>query len=283
MLNQLERIAIAAGDLILQFRQAGPNVMHKADGSPVTEADQAAEDLIIRELKTLDPGIPIIAEESARSGTSDVANKSALFFVDPLDGTKEFVRGKSDYTVNICLVENRRPKIGVVFAPSRGELFSGDGTASYLCRVGNDGSIGERVQIRTSCGAASLTAVASASHGNVETDEFLQKIDVTRKVSVGSSLKFCLVAMADAQIYPRFGRTMQWDTAAGDAVLRGAGGCTLTCDGNELEYGVPCATDGAFDNPHFISYGGDAETLRALLRTYDFGSASRSNRTGTVT
>lgn len=280
MLDQFERIAIAAGNLILQFRQAGQNVMHKADGSPVTEADQAAEDLIIRELKRLDAGIPIIAEESAGFGTGDVANKSALFFVDPLDGTKEFIRGKSDYTVNICLVQNRRPKIGVVFAPSRGELFSSDGTASYRCRVGTDASIGERQQIRTSCGSESLTAVASASHGNLETDDFLQKLDVMRKVSVGSSLKFCLVAMADAHIYPRFGRTMQWDTAAGDAVLRGAGGCTLTCDGNELEYGVPCATDGAFDNPHFISYGGSAEALRAILRTYDIGRALPSDGAG---
>ena len=110
-----------------------------------------------------------------------------------------------------------------------------------------------------------MTAVASASHGSAETDAFLGALPIDRRIAVGSSLKFCMVASANAHIYPRFGRTMQWDTAAGDAVLRGAGGCTLTCDGRELEYGFARAADGAFDNPHFVSYGGDAETLCALL------------------
>ncbi|CCB65204.1 MULTISPECIES: 3'(2'),5'-bisphosphate nucleotidase CysQ [unclassified Hyphomicrobium] len=266
MLDTLERIAIEAGTLIAKIRQGGANVMTKSDGSPVTDADQAAEDLIVRALQRVAPDIPIIAEESAASCVADHSTSRALFFVDPLDGTKEFIRGRPDYTVNICLVENRKPKLGVVFAPARGELFSSDGLASYRSAILQDASIGERSQIRASCGDGRLTAVASASHGNVETEDFLQKLPVDRKVSVGSSLKFCLVAMADAHIYPRFGRTMQWDTAAGDAVLRGAGGCTLTSDGRELEYGVPCAADGSYDNPHFISYGGDAETLRTLLQ-----------------
>jgi 3'(2'), 5'-bisphosphate nucleotidase len=265
MLDELERIALEAGKLISQFRQAGPNVLQKADGSPVTDADQAAEELIIRELYKLDPGIPVVAEESASLGTFDVSTKSTMFFVDPLDGTKEFIRGKTDFTVNICLVENRKPTLGVVFAPARGELFSADGTVSYRCVVSQDASITERARIRTTCGSGPMTAVASASHGSAETDAFLGALPIDSRISVGSSLKFCMVASADAHIYPRFGRTMQWDTAAGDAVLRGAGGCTLTCDGRELEYGFARAADGAFDNPHFVSYGGDAETLRAIL------------------
>lgn len=268
MLDTLERIAIEAGLLIAQIRKAGANVMTKSDGSPVTDADQAAEELIIRALQSIAPDIPIIAEESAASCGADLSAHDQLFFVDPLDGTKEFVRGRPDYTVNICLVENRKPKIGVVFAPARAELFSSDGSASYRSTILQDASIGERSQIRASCGGGGrLTAVASASHGSPETEEFLQKLSVEQKVSVGSSLKFCLVAMADAHIYPRFGRTMQWDTAAGDAVLRGAGGCTLTSEGRELEYGVPCATDGSYDNPHFVSYGGRADVLRKLMQT----------------
>lgn len=273
MLRELEAIAIEAGQLISQFRAAGPNVLLKADGSPVTDADEAAEELILRELLRLAPGIPIIAEESAAAGMIDVTDSDAVFLVDPLDGTKEFIRGKDDFTVNICLVERRRPKLGVVFAPARHELFSGDGSASYRCRLGRDASIIERMQIRTSCTADRLTAVASASHAGVETDEFLQGLPVDRKISVGSSLKFCLVAAADAHIYPRFGRTMQWDTAAGDAVLRGAGGCTLTRDGEELEYGVLRA-NGTFDNPYFVSYGGDADTLRSLMSSPGRGSAA---------
>lgn len=275
MLDTLERIAIEAGMLIAEIRKAGANVMTKSDGSPVTDADQAAEDLIIRALQELAPDIPIIAEESAASCGEDLSAHDKLFFVDPLDGTKEFVRGRPDYTVNICLVENRKPKIGVVFAPARGELFSSDGLASYRSTILQDASIGERSQIRASCGGGRLTAVASASHGNLETEDFLRKLPVEQKVSVGSSLKFCLVAMADAHIYPRFGRTMQWDTAAGDAVLRGAGGCTLTSEGRELEYGIPCATDGSYDNPHFVSYGGDAEALRQLMRTCEFQASGR--------
>ena len=264
MLSQLEAIAIEAGKLISQYRASGPSVVEKSDGSPVTNADEAAEALILRELHKLAPGIPIIAEEATASGAIDPVSCGAVFLVDPLDGTKEFIRGKDDFTVNICLVENRRPKLGVVFAPARHELFSGDGSASYRCRLAQDASIVERVTIRSRCSPDKLTAVASASHAGVETDEFLQTLPVDRKISVGSSLKFCLVAAADAHIYPRFGRTMQWDTAAGDAVLRGAGGCTLTRDGEELEYGVLRA-NGTFDNPYFVSYGGHADVLRALM------------------
>jgi 3'(2'), 5'-bisphosphate nucleotidase len=264
MLAQLELIAIEAGRLIEQFRRCGPNVLTKSDGSPVTDADEAAEDFILRELHKFDAEIPVIAEESCCTGSFEDAVEGPVFFVDPLDGTKEFIAGKPDYTVNICLVENRVPKIGVVFAPARSELFSTDGAASYRSRVRGDASIEERIAIRASTGGSgNMTAVASASHGSLQTDAFLQGLDVRRRVSIGSSLKFCLVAVGEAHIYPRFGRTMQWDTAAGDAVLRAAGGCTLTSEGMALEYGVP--TSGAFENPHFVSYCGCADDLRTLL------------------
>ncbi|MFT3730787.1 MAG: 3'(2'),5'-bisphosphate nucleotidase CysQ [Hyphomicrobium sp.] len=265
MLQKLEDIAIEAGNLISQYRSAGPNISRKSDGSPVTDADEAAEELILRELQKLAPSVAVIAEESVSAGVIDIAPKSTVFLVDPLDGTKEFISGKPDYTVNICLVEDGRPKLGVVFAPARGELFSGDGSSAYRCRLGQDRSVTERARIRTSCSSGRLTAVASASHANAETRDFLGKLPIERTISVGSSLKFCLVAAADAHIYPRFGRTMQWDTAAGDAVLRSAGGSTLSWDGKEMEYGVWRSETNAFDNPYFVSYGGGVDELRQLL------------------
>ena len=266
LLAQIESIALAAGQIILEVRQAGASVEHKGDGSPVTEADRRAEEWIARELQRLDSSIPIVGEEAASAGEYSGASEKTFFLVDPLDGTKEFIRGKSDFTVNICLVEHGRPCMGVVVAPARGELYSGDGSVSYKCDLFSDGTIRQRSRISTATPSDSLSAVASASHENTETKEFLERIAVGKKLSVGSSLKFCLVATGEADIYPRFGTTMQWDTAAGDAVLRGAGGCTLTCDGQELEYGATSNEMQALRNPHFVSFGGSADALRALLR-----------------
>ncbi len=192
--------------------------------------------------------------------------KNTFFLVDPLDGTKEFISGKTDFTVNICLVEEGRPRLGVVVAPARGELFSGNGEIAYRCRLSHDAEILERALIKTSTPSDIFTAVASASHANVETEAFLKQLSISKKLSIGSSLKFCLLAAGEADIYPRFGRTMQWDTAAGDAILRSAGGCTLTCDGVELEYGAKGEKMEAFENAHFVSFGGSAEMLRTLLR-----------------
>jgi 3'(2'), 5'-bisphosphate nucleotidase len=266
MLVQLEKIALDAGRIISHIRQIGAGVHHKTDGSPVTDADRLAEELITRELRKIDCSIPIVAEEQACSGTLNTVSQKTFFLVDPLDGTKEFISGKTDFTVNICLVEEGRPRLGVVVAPARGELFSGDGKISFRCRLSQDAEILERAPIRTSVPSDVLAAVASASHANAETEAFLEQLSISKKLSIGSSLKFCLLAAGEADIYPRFGRTMQWDTAAGDAILRSAGGCTLTCDGEELEYGAKGAEIEAFENAHFVSFGGNAETLRKLLR-----------------
>jgi 3'(2'), 5'-bisphosphate nucleotidase len=266
LLHEIETIALAAGRLILEVRQRGASVHHKGDGSPVTAADQFAEELIARELQRIDSSIPIVGEEAACTGDFDGASERTFFLVDPLDGTKEFIRGRADFTVNICLVVDGRPQLGVVGAPARGELFSGNGSVSYKCQLSHDQTIRERSRINTAAPSDLLSAVASASHENAETKDFLDRLSIGKKLSIGSSLKFCLVATGEADIYPRFGTTMQWDTAAGDAVLRGAGGCTLTCDGGELEYGAKYPETKALQNPHFVSFGGSAEELRELLR-----------------
>ncbi len=266
ILSEIESIALEAGLLISKFRERGVRADLKDDASPVTDADRFAEELITKHLRRMEPSIPIVAEEAVCAGSNDVVSKGAFFLVDPLDGTKEFISGKADFTVNICLVQNGRPTLGVVVAPARSELFSSYGSISYNCRLSRNASILERTEISTSVPTDVLVAVASASHASAATEAFLGKLSIGRKLSVGSSLKFCLVAAGDADIYPRLGRTMQWDTAAGDAILRCAGGCTLTHEGEELEYGAEADETGKFANPHFVSFGGSPQALRALLR-----------------
>jgi 3'(2'), 5'-bisphosphate nucleotidase len=266
ILSEIESIALEAGLLISKIREKGFCARRKDDGSPVTDADQFAEELITERLRKLAPSIAIVAEEAAYAGRCGDPSKGTFFLVDPLDGTKEFVSGKADFTVNICLVQDGRPKLGVVVAPARNELFSSDGGVAYRCSLSDDATILERARISTSVPSDVLAAVASASHANAETEAFLGKLSIGKKLSVGSSLKFCLVAAGEADIYPRFGRTMQWDTAAGDAILRSAGGCTLTCAGEELAYGAEGDEAQKFANPHFVSFGGSPEALRTLLR-----------------
>ena len=169
--------------------------------------------------------------------------------------------------MNVAVIQDGVPCLGVVVAPARNELFSGGYGSAYRCRISADGTVDERETIATrSVPFAGLTAVVSASHATAETYALLDRIVVNEKLSIGSSLKFCLVAAGMADVYPRLGRTMQWDTAAGDAVLRNAGGCTFRLDGSPLGYG---ARDGdgvdMFENPHFVACGGDADVLGIML------------------
>nr|WP_244437850.1 3'(2'),5'-bisphosphate nucleotidase CysQ [Hyphomicrobium denitrificans] len=260
--------------MILDIRERGASVVHKDDGSPVTDADRSAEDLIVRGLEKIDPRIPIIAEERIQySGAPDICEQT-FFLVDPLDGTKEFVQGRTDFTVNICLVECGLPRLGVVVAPARNELFSGDGHNAFRCRVSPDGRLIERTAIRTSMPRRALRGIASASHAHADTMRFLERFAVGEILSVGSSLKFCLLAAGEADIYPRIGRTMQWDTAAGDAILRSAGGCTLRLDGQPLNYGPSCAGLNAYANPHFVSFAGQTAFLRSMLLSHEASAAT---------
>lgn len=256
MLDVLEKLALAAGKEILDVYNAGPNVTFKNDASPVTEADERAEAIILEGLSKAFPDIPVVAEESVAAGRiPDVEGKS-FFLVDPLDGTKEFINKRDDFTVNIALVKDGVPMAGIVYAPAKGTAWTGGDGKIEKILVDGAFNVTSRKEIGCRTPSGELTAVASRSHNSPETEAFLKEKGITSTKSVGSSLKFCLVAEGEADVYPRFGRTMEWDTAAGDAVLRAAGGMTVDLDGNPFRYGkTRQAHDSDFANGHFIAWG----------------------------
>ncbi len=244
MKNALISIAQDAGALILPLFQARITACSKTDGSPVTEADEKAEALILRRLAEAFPDIPVVGEESVAAGRVPPPS-DRFFLVDPLDGTREFIAGSGEFTVNIALVEHGVPTVGVVSAPALGRLFHGDRDGAF------EGD--RRIHVRTPP-EDGLVIVASRSHRTAETDAFIARHRVSALVSAGSSLKFCLVAAGTADLYPRLGRTMEWDTAAADAILRAAGGWVRTVDGAPLRYGKRNQpSDSDFANPFFIA------------------------------
>ncbi|PYE87883.1 3'(2'),5'-bisphosphate nucleotidase CysQ [Phyllobacterium leguminum] len=250
LLVLMERTAIAAGRAIMEIYEAGCDVSLKIDGSPVTLADKAAEAVILAALREATPDIAIVAEEEVSEGRAPILLGERFFLVDPLDGTREFIGRNGDFTVNIALIEQGIPVLGVVYAPARGLLFSGGPKGAREVTVGSGGLMTAYRSIAVRDCPARMIAVASRSHRTPETDGYLTGFDIAECVSVGSSLKFCLVARGEADIYPRFGRTMEWDTAAGDAILRAAGGGTWTPEGELLAYGK-----NGFANPFFIARG----------------------------
>jgi 3'(2'), 5'-bisphosphate nucleotidase len=249
--------AIEAGDVILAIRKRGVSVASKADLSPVTDADRAAEKIICERLEQVAPAVPTIGEEAVYEGRVP-ATDGAFFLVDPLDGTREFVAGGNDFTVNIGLVRDGAPLIGVIYLPASGHLFAGTvGEGAWRATVVN-GALTERRPIHTRVAPdGTVDVVASRSHRTPETEAFIAQYRVGKVVHRGSSLKFCAVAEGKADLYPRMGTTMQWDTAAGDAILRAAGGRVVTLDGKPLTYGATDASGpDAFRNPWFIATGG---------------------------
>jgi 3'(2'), 5'-bisphosphate nucleotidase len=236
----------AAGAEILKLVEAGFEVETKGDHSPVTICDRAAEQVILRALETAAPGVPVIAEEEVAAGRIP-AHRDTYFLVDPLDGTKEFIRGGDDYTVNIGLIAGGQPRLGVVYQPAVDKLWAGIVGEGAFMEVD-----GARQPIRTRELGEQRAAIASKSHYNQATDDYLaEAIGLCDHVSVGSSLKFCVVAEGKADIYPRLSPTSEWDTAAGHAVLLAAGGRVDGLDGLPLAYGKPaflnrgfCATAG---------------------------------------
>ena len=256
MLSVLELLAIDAGKAILEVYNAGPNVSYKEDCSPVTEADERAEAIILAGLSKAYPDIPVVAEESVAAGRVPDVSGGRFFLVDPLDGTKEFINRRDDFTVNIALVEDGVPVAGIVYAPAKGTAYTGFAGKAEKLAVTDAQAITDRQPIECRKHDGALTAVASRSHNSPETEAFLAEKGISSTKSVGSSLKFCLVAEGEADVYPRFGRTMEWDTAAGDAVLRAAGGLTLDPEGNAFRYGKTSQpTDSDFANGHFIAWG----------------------------
>ncbi len=249
------RLALAAGERIMAiYDGADFAVRAKADASPVTEADEAADALIAEGLRAAFPKIALVTEEQAETHGQTV---STFLIVDPLDGTKEFVQRRGEFTVNIAYVEDGVALRGVVYAPAKGRLFYNRADGSAVEEAGPFGPApGALRPLRVGRpDNAALTVVASKSHRDAATDAYIAKFGVKDMTSAGSSLKFCLVAAGEADLYPRLGRTMEWDTAAGDAVLRGAGGRVVRFDDHQpLGYGKP-----GFENPFFIAYAPGVE------------------------
>lgn len=251
----LNVVALKAGAKILEIYASDFSVESKADASPVTEADSAAEIIILEELAKLTPSIPVVAEESVASGVIPQASER-FYLVDPLDGTREFVSKNGEFTVNIALIENGVPVLGVVYAPALGEIFWGDRDHGAFRAKVVTGQIGPQEPLKVRSAPARIIAIGSRSHGSSETEDWLSRYEVENFVAAGSSLKFCRVAQGAADIYPRMGRTMEWDTAAGDAILRAAGGIVTTLDGQPLFYGKRDRAEASdFANPYFVAYG----------------------------
>ena len=237
-----------AGRVIMDVYQSDLSAETKADGSPVTKADHAAEAILLAEIATLAPSIQIISEENVAS--HNLAASQEFFLVDPLDGTKEFIKAGGDgaFTVNIGLIKNAEPVMGIVFAPALDRLFFGSlGNGSFEI----SGGICRQIRVRMPP-AEGPVAVASASHRDAQTNQWLEKRGITNSIAIGSSLKFCLIASGEADLYPRYGPTMEWDTAAGDAVLRAAGGRVTAEDGKPFPYGKA----GYRNQPFFAAGGG---------------------------
>ena len=247
LLDSVIPIARAAGAIVMDVYATDFAVRGKVDASPVTDADHRAEASIEAALARIAPGVPIVSEEAACAGRIPTV-EDRFWLVDPLDGTREFIDRNGEFTVNIALVERHSPVLGVVLAPALGRLFAGlVGTGAFVEDAsGRRSAVGcRRVP------AAGLTVVSSRLHGDDQAlDTFLAARVVAARACAGSSLKFCLVATGEADLYPRFGRTMEWDTAAGHAVLRAAGGRVSVIGGNELGYGKP-----GFVNPPFVATG----------------------------
>jgi 3'(2'), 5'-bisphosphate nucleotidase len=251
-----ERLALEAGRLVMDVFAAEFAVTSKQDQSPVTAADHASERHILEGLRAAFPGMICVAEEEMAAGLAPGALGEAFLLVDPLDGTREFCNHLPDFTVNIALIRGGAPAVGVVYAPARGEMYSAHAGQAEQIEIGDGYVETARHPITVRTGTAPLTIVASRSHRTDDTDLYIRKFAAAEIVSVGSSLKFCMIAAGKADVYPRFGRIMEWDTAAGDAVLRAAGGITLTLDGRPLTYGK-CGTPGVDDfvNPPFVAKG----------------------------
>lgn len=253
LLRRLAAIALRAGDEIMTIYGSNVTAREKADLSPVTEADEAAERLILRDLAVADPDIPVVSEEAASAG--HIPKTAALFYlVDPLDGTKEFLTRNGEFTVNIGLIRDGQPIAGVVYAPAKGEIFVGEvGHGAWSAKVNGEAKPKalDWIAIHTRCATPTEpVVVASRSHMDAKTEAWLKEQGRHSLKSAGSSLKFCLLAKGEADYYPRFGRTMEWDTAAGHAVLSAAGGSVATENGEPLTYGKTAA---GYANPGFVA------------------------------
>ena len=260
----LARAALEAGPAVMEEYERGCDSRAKADGSPVTVADERAEAIISARLKLLAPAIPLVAEEAAAAGAAlEIGER--FFLVDPLDGTREFIARNGEFTINVALIERGAPIAGAVYAPAIGRLWFAGETA-YLCEVPVGADLPDPASWRKLCvrkAPERLAALASRSHADPDTEAFLARLPIGERKSRGSSLKFCVIAEGEADVYPRFAPTMEWDTAAGDAVLRAAGGIVLRMDGAPMDYGKIGV---GLRNGGFVAWGDPALPARANHR-----------------
>ncbi|MEJ2121013.1 MAG: 3'(2'),5'-bisphosphate nucleotidase CysQ [Alphaproteobacteria bacterium] len=254
LLDAVEALAREAGEAIMSYYRNNVAIDRKDDHSPVTDADRDADAIIAAGLRKLTPDIPVVTEEEVAEGLAPTRVGKRFWLVDPLDGTREFINDRDEFTVNIALIDDGAPVLGVVGVPAQGTLYAailphgGPGRATMCDDGGAHRPIAARVPP-----AEGIAVAASRSHANKdELEAYLKDKIVTDFLAAGSSLKFCLVAEGKADLYPRLGPTMEWDTAAAHAVLAAAGGHVRTLDGKELTYGKP-----DFRNPHFAATGRD--------------------------
>jgi 3'(2'), 5'-bisphosphate nucleotidase len=249
----LGQIAVDAGLAVMDIARQGFSASLKPDASPVTEADVAAERLIVKRLASLLPGVPIVAEECTAAGARPEVD-GCFLLVDPLDGTREFIAGRSEFTVNLALIENQRPVAGAIYAPALQTLWYA-GKECFSLGIGPGASLdalrARPVAVRQAP-EAGLVALVSRSHYDPQTENYLKQLPTGEIRKVGSSLKFCLIAQGDADLYPRFGQTCEWDTAAGHAILAAAGGDVTAPDGLPLRYGNRA---GGFRQTGFVAWG----------------------------
>lgn len=236
--NQLKRLAVEAGEATLEHFDEGMHIPHdiKADLSPVSAADHAADKIIRDGLMQIAPNVPLISEEDIAGSRLDISRSEYFWLVDPLDGTRGFVRGNPDYTVNIALIKNGEPLIGVIYAPALGELYAGHGPGTAT-RFLEDTNTEKPIEVRKAR-REGLTVVLSDYRGKTPNeDRLLEQFKVSKVIKRASSIKFCLLAAGKGDLYIRFKEISEWDTAAGDAILRSAGGQVLDLEGAPLKYG----------------------------------------------
>ena len=228
---ELKKITILAGKAILKVYRKPFKKNLKSDRSPITEADIVANNIICTRLKELTPDIPIISEEN----DNRPKNSSLFWLVDPLDGTKEFIKKNGEFTVNIALVKNKRPIYGIIFKPTSRELYFTENKFSYYSKLDRNYGLSKKTKIKTKQRKINILALSRSHTRN--NDLILKRFNANKIIQTGSSIKLCLIANGSANIYPRLGTTMEWDIAAGDAILRNAGGKIRTLDGKVMKYG----------------------------------------------
>jgi 3'(2'), 5'-bisphosphate nucleotidase len=258
------RTVLAAGPIVMLEYERGCEVRAKSDSSPVTVADEKAEALIVELLRAADPTTPIVAEEMTAHGAKAVCGRSFIL-VDPLDGTREFIARNGEFTINIALVRDGAPVAGAVYAPALARLWFA-GERAYVCEAPVGAPLPPQSAWRAiktrRAPARDLVALASRSHGDPETEAFLARLPIGERRSAGSSLKFCALAEGVADVYPRFAPTMEWDTAAGDAILRAAGGVVVDVEGGPLRYGK---IERQLRNGGFVAWGDPERAASAIM------------------